>query len=558
MKLVKFVFQKCRRMMLVTAIAAGLSGACNAGLLAMVNGVLKDPDSPGGIFIVVFAALVIGKIITGFLSQFALTRFSQEIIGQLRYDLVHKILNVPLRRLEEIGAPRLMVALTEDVLNITQALLGIPVMAVNVAILLGGAVYLGWLSWKMLAVLGLFCVIGAAVYRFMINSGFRFLSDAREVEDRLFNHFRGLTEGIKELKLHRNRRGVFLSDNIQASTQAYQEHNVAAETRFIIAQSWTHLLLFVAIGLLLFVVPNLEHVKPSAMSGYIITILYLMGPLSGVLGYVSLYGRGNVALEKVEQLGISLAESATDRCPASENGTIERFGRLEMRDVTHSYHRENDDSQFVLGPISAVFEPGEIVFLVGGNGSGKSTLAKIITGLYPPEAGEILVDGEPVTEKTRDHYRQLFTAVFSDFYLFENLLGLDVDRVDADANRYLKELHLDRKVKIRNGMFSTTALSQGQRKRLALLTAYLEDRPFYLFDEWASDQDPLFKNIFYSQILPALKARGKTVLVISHDDRYFHLADRVLKLDYGKLVQDLTLHLPTEPAERPTLTATRC
>ena len=544
--------------MLVTAIAAGLSGACNAGLLAMVNGVLKDPDSPGGIFIVVFAALVIGKIITGFLSQFALTRFSQEIIGQLRYDLVHKILNVPLRRLEEIGAPRLMVALTEDVLNITQALLGIPVMAVNVAILLGGAVYLGWLSWKMLAVLGLFCVIGAAVYRFMINSGFRFLSDAREVEDRLFNHFRGLTEGIKELKLHRNRRGVFLSDNIQASTQAYQEHNVAAETRFIIAQSWTHLLLFVAIGLLLFVVPNLEHVKPSAMSGYIITILYLMGPLSGVLGYVSLYGRGNVALEKVEQLGISLAESATDRCPASENGTIERFGRLEMRDVTHSYHRENDDSQFVLGPISAVFEPGEIVFLVGGNGSGKSTLAKIITGLYPPEAGEILVDGEPVTEKTRDHYRQLFTAVFSDFYLFENLLGLDVDRVDADANRYLKELHLDRKVKIRNGMFSTTALSQGQRKRLALLTAYLEDRPFYLFDEWASDQDPLFKNIFYSQILPALKARGKTVLVISHDDRYFHLADRVLKLDYGKLVQDLTLHLPTEPAERPTLTATRC
>ena len=521
--------------MLVTAIAAGLSGACNAGLLAMVNGVLKDPDSPGGIFIVVFAALVIGKIITGFLSQFALTRFSQEIIGQLRYDLVHKILNVPLRRLEEIGAPRLMVALTEDVLNITQALLGIPVMAVNVAILLGGAVYLGWLSWKMLAVLGLFCVIGAAVYRFMINSGFRFLSDAREVEDRLFNHFRGLTEGIKELKLHRNRRGVFLSDNIQASTQAYQEHNVAAETRFIIAQSWTHLLLFVAIGLLLFVVPNLEHVKPSAMSGYIITILYLMGPLSGVLGYVSLYGRGNVALEKVEQLGISLAESATDRCPASENGTIERFGRLEMRDVTHSYHRENDDSQFVLGPISAVFEPGEIVFLVGGNGSGKSTLAKIITGLYPPEAGEILVDGEPVTEKTRDHYRQLFTAVFSDFYLFENLLGLDVDRVDADANRYLKELHLDRKVKIRNGMFSTTALSQGQRKRLALLTAYLEDRPFYLFDEWASDQDPLFKNIFYSQILPALKARGKTVLVISHDDRYFHVADRVVRLDSGTL-----------------------
>ncbi|HTD87908.1 MAG TPA: cyclic peptide export ABC transporter [Candidatus Binatia bacterium] len=560
MNLIRLVFTKCRRMMLVTAIAAVLSGACNAGLLAMVNRVLEDPDSPGRIFILVFAALVVGKIVTGFVSQFALTRFSQQVIAQLRYDLVHKILNVPLRRLEEIGAPRLMVTLTEDVLNITQALLGIPVMAVNIAILLGGAVYLGWLSFKMLLVLGVFCVIGATVYRFMINGGFRFLSDAREVEDRLFNYFRGLTEGIKELKLHRNRRGVFLSENIQTTTNAYQSYNVAAEVRFIVAQSWTHLLLFIAIGLLLFVVPNIEHVKPSAMSGYIITILYLMGPLSGVLGYVSLYGRGSVALEKVEQLGISLADSATDWCPASENGTLEGFHRLEMRDVTHSYHRENDDSQFVLGPISAVFEPGEIVFLVGGNGSGKSTLAKIISGLYPPETGEILLDGRPVTEQNRDEYRQLFSAVFSDFYLFENLLGIDSKRVDAEAGRYLQELHLDRKVKIRNGNFSTTALSQGQRKRLALLTAYLEDRPFYLFDEWASDQDPLFKNIFYSQILSALKARGKTILVISHDDRYFHLADRVLKLDYGKLVQDLTLHAPADavgPEEPGTLTAAR-
>lgn len=548
MKLIQFVFKKCRRMMMVTAIAALLSGACNAGLLAMVNGVLDDPISATGMFVLVFVGLVLGKIITGFVSQYALTRFSQQIIAQLRNDLVHKILNVPLRRLEEIGAPRLMVALTEDVLNITQALLGIPVVAVNLAILLGGAVYLGWLSFKMLLVLGAFCIIGAAVYRLLINRGFHFLMQAREVEDRLFNHFRGLTEGIKELKLHRNRRGVFLSDHIETTTQEYQVHNVAAEMRFIVAQSWTHLLLFVAIGILLFVVPNLEHVQPKAMSGYIITILYLMGPLSGVLGYVSLYGRGNVALEKVEQLGISLAANSTDWCPVSEAGETAGFHRLELRDVTHSYHRENEDSRFVLGPINATFEPGEIVFLVGGNGSGKSTLAKIISGLYAPENGEIFLDGQPVNEQNRDQYRQLFSTVFSDFYLFDSLLGLQSADLDAEAARYLKQLHLDRKVKIRSGVFSTIALSQGQRKRLALLTAYLEDRPFYLFDEWASDQDPLFKNIFYSQILPALKARGKTALVISHDDRYFHFADRVLKLDYGKLVpfQDPVLDLPTE------------
>ncbi|MCB1035646.1 MAG: cyclic peptide export ABC transporter, partial [Acidobacteria bacterium] len=77
-----------------------------------------------------------------------------------------------------------------------------------------------------------------------------------------------------------------------------------------------------------------------------------------------------------------------------------------------------------------------------------------------------------------------------------------------------------------------------QRKRLALVTALLEDRPVYLFDEWAADQDPEFKEVFYHQLLPELKARGKTAIVISHDDRYYDVADRVVKLDTGRVVSD--------------------
>ena len=175
----------------------------------------------------------------------------------------------------------------------------------------------------------------------------------------------------------------------------------------------------------------------------------------------------------------------------------------------------------ILGPVNLTFRPGELTFIVGGNGSGKSTLAKIITGLYPPESGEILLDGKKVTNCDRDDYRQLFSAVFADFYIFGTMLGLNAVNLDSRALHYLTELHLEHKVKVRNGQLSTVDLSQGQRKRLALLTAYLEDRPFYLFDEWASDQDPQFKEIFYRQILPDLKARGKAIVVITHDDRYF-------------------------------------
>ncbi len=178
---------------------------------------------------------------------------------------------------------------------------------------------------------------------------------------------------------------------------------------------------------------------------------------------------------------------------------------------------------------------GEIVFIVGGNGSGKSTLIKLITGLYIPESGKIYFNGKLVTAENKEWFRQHFSAVFSDFYLFGNLFNLDKNIADDQIQDYLVQLQLDKKVQISNGILSTTLLSQGQRKRLALLTAYLEDRPIYVFDEWASDQDPVFKKIFYTQILPELKSKGKTVIVVTHDDQYFYLSDRIFKLDYGKI-----------------------
>jgi putative ATP-binding cassette transporter len=522
-------------MMLITTITALLSGACNAGLIALVNTALTRPSTRALVW--AFVALGLGKVVTNFISQAMLANFSQNAISELRRNLIRKILAVPLREFEEIGAARVMVALTDDVFNITQALLAIPLVSVNIAILLGGGVYLGLLSWRiLLAVFGLI-VLGAFGYRLIVASAFRFLNLAREEEDKLFRSFRALTEGIKELKLHRNRRGAFFTQNIEATTETYQQHNVAAEVRFISAQSWSHLLYFALIGLIVFLIPTMMNLSQQTLTGYVITTLYLMGPLAGVMSSFSLFGRANVALRKVESLGVSLNEHATEECAPGRHETP-GFKRLELAGVVHSYHHEQDDSHFAVGPINLTFGPGELVFLVGGNGSGKSTLAKIITGLYVPEAGEIRLDGERITNKNRDDYRQLFSAVFGDFYLFDNLLGLEGTDLDEQAQEYLEQLHLKHKVKINNGTLSTTAVSQGQRKRLALLTAYLEDRPFYLFDEWASDQDPLFKDVFYTQLLPELKARGKTVLVITHDDRYFDIADRIIKLDYGKLVNE--------------------
>lgn len=551
MNLLRFLFRRAQALTILTGLTALASGVCNAGLIALVNAVLSHPEMSATVMVGSFIALGSGKVATNFISQLMVARFSQGAIAGLRRDLVQKILAVPLRHLEELGAPRLMVVLGEDVLIVAEALLLIPNFAVNLAVLCGGAVYLCWLSWKVALGIFMFILLGAAGYRLLVANGFHHLHLAREEADRLYTHFRALTEGIKELKLHRDRRGKFLSDCIGPATECFSRHNVAAELRFILAHGWSQLLFFALVGLILFLLPAWQHVSPRALTGYIVATLYLMGPLTGVLGVMPAIGRANVALEKIERLGFSLAAHSAEECSLAGLEDRQDFERLELVGVTHSYHHEKDDSHFILGPMNLVFQPGELVFIVGGNGSGKSTLAKIITGLYPPETGQLRLDGHAISNCNRDNYRQLFSTVFSDFYVFETLLGLDGANLDEQARNYLSELHLSHKVKVRGGRLSTVDLSQGQRKRLALLTAYLEDRPFYLFDEWASDQDPQFKEIFYRQILPDLKARGKAVVIITHDDRYFSCADRVIKLDYGKLVYDRFTSVPRGEAALP-------
>lgn len=534
--MIRFILRSCRGMVILTVIMAVVSGACNAGLIAAVNAALTGPRPVPQKIVWAFIALGFAKVASLFISQATLAGFSQKAIAEVRRGLIRKVLAVPLRQLEEIGTPRILAVLTEDVLNVTQALLALPLITVNVAILLGGAVYLAWLSWQILAGICVVIGIGAVGYLFVVRSALHCCQQAREEEDKLFRHFRALTEGIKELKLHSRRRGAFYSDHIETATAAFQQQNVAAEMRFTAAQSWSHLLYFVLIGVILFLAPRLGLFDSRTLTGYTITALYLMGPLAGVLGSFPLFGRARAALAKIEELGLCLDERSTEACSLVESSERSAgFETLELRGVVHSYHREQEDSRFVLGPINLTFSAGELVFLVGGNGSGKSTLAKIITGLYLPEAGELRLNGEPVTDVNRDAYRQLFSAVFADFYLFDDLLGIHRKDLDVRAANYLKDLHLNHKVRVNNGSLSTTSVSQGQRKRLALLTAYLEDRPFYLFDEWASDQDPQFKNVFYTRLLPELKARGKTTLVITHDDKYFHVADRIVKLDYGQL-----------------------
>jgi putative pyoverdin transport system ATP-binding/permease protein len=284
--------------------------------------------------------------------------------------------------------------------------------------------------------------------------------------------------------------------------------------------------------MLLFLAPKVAPMPPETLTGYIFASLYMMTPVWAVVGTIPTFMKGRVSLAKIRELGAALA-SGSESAPnvQAKQGAVS----IEFRDVSYVYAAPGSEEKgFELGPINLTLESGQVIFLTGGNGSGKSTLVKLITGLYVPHSGSIRLNGTIIEDADRERYREHFSAVFADFYLFQELFGLDAAARDAEIRRYLTVLRMDGKVQVRDGKFTTTALSTGQRKRLALLTAYLEDRSVYVFDEWAADQDPSYKEIFYARLLPELKQRGKCVIVVTHDDRYFHLGDRVVKLENGR------------------------
>jgi putative ATP-binding cassette transporter len=521
--------------MVAIAIVTGfLSGGSSAGLIALISAAANSgKNSPLTSIAWGFLGLVIVALITSITSQVMLIRLSQNAVLQLRMRLSRQILASQLSHLEQLGNPRLLATLTEDVQAVANAVYIIPFLCIDLAMVLGCLVYITWLSWLVFLSVVVLMLVGIGSCQWLLNRGEKLLALARDDQDVLFKHLGTITAGVKELKLNYQRRQIFLTKNLQSTANRFRHHNVEGLTLFATTSSWGKLLFFFAIGFLLFALPKLLTISPQTLSGFILTFTYLMLPMDNIVNNLPQISKANVALQKIESLGLSLANRAeVSTVPPAVKSN---WQRLKFQGVTHNYYRETEESGFILGPIDLTIFPQELLFIVGGNGSGKSTLAKLITGLYVPEAGDIWLDDELITEQNREWYRQHFAVVFSDFYLFDELLGLENKNLDIQAREYLKLLQLDHKVKVENGQLSTTALSQGQRKRLALLTAYLEDRPIYLFDEWAADQDPIFKEIFYTQLLPELQNRGKTVLVISHDDRYFHLADRIIKLDYGKI-----------------------
>ncbi len=539
MNVLSFSFRHSPTAVILALVAGIASGACNTGILALINsGLVRQSSTPTQVLVWRFVGLCLVLAVSRLVAEVVLARLGQRALYDLRMGLSGQILRAPLRQLETTGSFRILEALTNDLPTITNALLIIPVIGINIAVTAGGLIYLGWLSIKLLGIILLVLLVGILSYQIPVIRAQQYFRRAREDGESLLKHFQGLVDGIKELKLHSWKSADFLQLDLAPTAAALRANNLRGITTYSIAASVGQTFAFLVIGFLVFVLPQWQHVTAANIVAFTLVLLYLLNPLQVIMNTMPTIGRADVAIRKFEEIGFSLNQCAPEADFQASRSRDTDWQWLELRDIIYHY-QSSEDSAFTLGPVSLKLRRGELLFISGGNGSGKTTLSKILTGLYIPDAGQISLDEVTIDDANRGWYRQQFSAVFSDFFLFERLLGISATETEADVKEYLTKWHLDGVVKLENGKWSTVDLSRGQRKRLALLAAYLEGRSILMFDEWAADQDPLFKQLFYSEFLPYLKSLGKTVIVITHDDRYFHHGDRLVRFESGKIVEDI-------------------
>lgn len=483
----------------------------------------------------VFLALCVFIVFARTTSRAILTRIASEMTLDLRTHLYERITGANLSNLESVGSSRLLAAMTEDIRRVVVGGQLLPDLLMSSVTLLGMLSFLAFLNTAAFVFVVQAICIGVLTHQLPVFFGNRSFTASRQIFGKLQTAMTGLIFGAKELKLDAQGRKHYMENVVLAHERALLKADKTTYTILVAANSYGDLLSFFLIGVVSFVFVNYHTVSTTQLVGIVMALLYVAGPVSMIIDVIFPITMGKTALRNIEKLFIELSEdsSAKTFAPAGH------WECMHLSDLVFQHATNTHADAYKVGPVSLDIRRGELTFIVGGNGSGKTTLCKMISLHYMPLQGTISFDGRAVNDASREGFRQEIAAIYSDYHLFDQLLCPLTDQVQDQAQELLVDLGLEGKVTIENGVFSTLALSDGQRKRLALLVALLQDRGLYIFDEWAADQDPGFKQVFYRRVLPKLRERGKAVVVISHDDRYFDVADQVVTMEYGSL---LSLH----------------
>ncbi len=517
------------------------SGIVNGFAVSLAIGAAKKLE-PGTLQIREFLLFSICLVAFWLSKQHVLNRTTtivEGIIRDVRMRIMRSIRTTNLMVFEKMNRGRIYSVLSTETMTLSLSAGAVINATSSAFMLLFVIINIGFLSAYALGITLLF--ITSAVYLYILKSRTvnTELAAASRLENEFFDSLNGLLYGYKELKISRAKNTDFFNAdlwNVITNTSSLRiKTGKTMNQSVLIGQSF---LLFTVAGVL-FLLPNINPADVAIVVPVVALVLFAAGPIGDVVVAIPALARAGAAIDNVYKLESDLKESQNAIEIFAENQPLqdEPFQSLSCKDISFSYplQQGNNTKGFQLEPFDFSVKAGEIVFIVGGNGSGKSTFLKLLTALYEPSAGEITWNGRKVGSDRLASYRNLFTPIFGDFHIFKRILGVpDLD--ENHVRELIARMDLVGKTDIKDCRLTQTDLSTGQKKRLAMILAMLDNRPVYIFDEWAADQDPNFRRFFYTELLPEMKAAGHAIVAVTHDDSYFEYADRVLKMEYGRFL----------------------
>ncbi len=555
---IQFVFSlifptknKYRNELPIIGILSVLSGLSGTVVLFLIT--TSFWSSVGLGYLLYYFALAYSVNVAGRkIAQTKMIKLSNNIALDLRINLINKLFATRYQNFEKIQDGRIFTTLNGDTAVLARSAGAAIGFVTNIITMISGFIYLTTISLTSTGVV-LFVFVSMIFYnRWVAKKSRVYMEEARDLANVYMGLLNSLISGYKELSIHRRKKYEFRDDLVDSTRQGCIK-SIIASVKFLNASLIGDSITYVILGVLSIVVSRvITGVNVVTLISFVMVILYLLTPIRSVVGMIPFltglkvaWGRIKELVEELEVEGDqdSIKQFIRNVDLPEEKETIDltvldqlhkNVENLKVEGLTFAYEPEDEEHErgFAVGPFDLEVNKGQALFIIGGNGSGKTTIAKLVTGLYLAEKGSIKINGEDVDPELIGEY---FTTIYSNYHLFSKIYGTDANEKEPEIKKFLKILNLEKKLQIKDGKFSTLDLSGGQRKRLALMQCWLEDRPIYLFDEVAADQDPEFRKFFYRELLVKMKEKGKIVIAITHDDHYFDVADKIIKMDMGKI-----------------------
>ena len=521
---------------------ASLGGISTAAILAAINAGMQTGKGASLWAATLFLISLFLFIKTQYYVTITTTAEIEAIIHKLRLRVIDRVRRSELLAVERIGRSRIVAATTSDTAVLTQASNMLCFTVQGAVLIFFVAIYVAFLSIAAIVMTIFIVAIASTIFHYKNRRLVAEKQKSAEWEGHLFDRLTDFLDGFKEVKLNSARSTDLFDDAIDVSrTAANIKIKSQAETFRMIVTS--QISMYVLLGAVVFIAPQFSaSLGGSSLTQTTTALMFVVGACFGLVQSIPVLMNANAAADRIEKLEADLQATVTAADP-SEIKVMKHFGKIEMRRIMFHYIDRFSEAAFHIGPLDFTLKSGELVFITGGNGSGKSTFLRVLAGLYPPDSGEIMLDGVRVNDATRDSYRSLMSAIFFDYHLFKRLYGIP-EPDPGEVDRRLTQFRLADKTTLSNGEFSTLDLSGGQRRRLALIVSLLEKRPIFLLDEWTAEQDPEFRRKFYDEMLPEMLEAGATIVAITHDDRYLDelkLPARRIRMDEGQIVAQVSM-----------------